>query len=377
MDTQKSITQIEAELTEELVALQSIVLEKAADISEDEELSILSFHARIGRWNTTFVDSIRIQFSDPKDFLAKWIAGLLAEIADIENAQKKKYHGKIYRTSVRHRLLRYLKDPIVRNYIFIFLERNFYRNFLARTRAKPDDHLWQVWFGRGDMTWGILLAPAYRNASWTNDVSEIRRCEYGYWTIGHLMQTGLIDPTSNHPVKWSTLDQFLAFYRSVLKRESNSIYEQRFADNYIKYLRDSVDPEAEPFLIPELRYAGHEKKHAYRLDYSVFNSHTMELTGFELSPASTHMAISGIKKEQKTQVAVNRELSDKWEREMTKRNKYFETYSIPIVTFTDSKLKDIDDCFSVVQEKLAARPKKTVSYKDSLNMIDSFDFNAP
>jgi hypothetical protein len=221
---------------------------------------------------------------------------------------------------------------------------------------------------------GLLLAPVFRRGAWTNDVSEIRRAEYQYWTIGHILKTGLIDPDSDSPLTWSNLNQFLAFYRSVLKRESNSIYEQAIADRYVAYLQASQSPLSEPLLVPELRYGGIEPKHLYRLDFTVFNSHTMELTGFELSPASTHMAVSGILKEKKTQADMNRELAENWGNEMAKRNQYFETFGIPTVTFTDTKLKDMDACFRQVQSKLAARNNLTADYSDALKRLDSYRF---
>jgi hypothetical protein len=35
---------------------------------------------------------------------------------------------------------------------------------------------------------------------------------------------------------------------------------------------------------------------------------------------------------------VNKELAASWEKEMKKRNDYFTQYSIPVVTFADSRL---------------------------------------
>lgn len=379
MKKDQGLTELEKTLTAELEAIRDEVLTKAVPLLRvtsyapvAASVSIHSFHAKIGRWNTTLVDSIRVQFSDPNDFLSRWVAGLLDKVEKIETAQKAKYNGNVYKTEPEHELVRFLQDPLIRSYIFTFLTRNFYRNFKARTRVKPDDLLWEIWFGRGGMSWGILLSPAYRINAWTNDVSEIRRADYHYWTIGHILRTGLIDPASAEPITFSNVDQLLAFYRSVLKRESNSIYEQEIADRYIAYLKASSCMEDEPFLIPELRYGGVEAKHEHRLDFTILNSHTMELTGFELSPSSTHMAISGIKKDKKTQIEVNREIAEQWEKEMEKRNKYFEKFSVPVVTFTDSMLKNIDKCFEQIAKKLAARNEKAASLRDTLRRLDAF-----
>ncbi len=382
MKTDQGLLELEQALTAELGAIRDEALIRAVPLVRvttfapaPSVISLHSFHAKIGRWNTIFVDSIRVQFSDPNDFLSRWVAGLLDKVEKIEAAQKAKYNGEVYKTESEHELVRFLKDPLIQTYIFTFLTRNFYRNFKARTRAKPDEMLWQVWFGRGGMSWGILLSPAYRLKKWTNDVSEIRRADYHYWTVGHVLRTGLVDPTSPVPITFSNIDQLMAFYRSVLKRESNSIYEQEIADRYVAYLKASGSVESEPFLIPELRYGGVEVKHEHRLDFTVLNSHTMELTGFELSPASTHMAISGIQKQKKTQIQVNREIADQWEQEMEKRNKYFDKFAVPVVTFTDSMLKDIDKCFGQIAKKLAARNEQTASLKETLQRLEAFPAN--
>jgi hypothetical protein len=42
----------------------------------------------------------------------------------------------------------------------------------------------------------------------------MRRENYQYWTIGHVIATGLIDPTSELPTKFSSVDDFVIFYRS-------------------------------------------------------------------------------------------------------------------------------------------------------------------
>jgi hypothetical protein len=163
MKIKDGLTEVEETLSAELKEMLPEALATAQTLaratpSRDESapLSVHQFHARIGRWNTTFVDSIRVQFPDPKNFRSLWLSGLMDRVAEIEREQRSnsKYGGRIFQTSSEHEVVRFLKSPILRKYIFTFLDRNFYRNFRARTRAKPHDHLWQVWFGRGAMPWG-------------------------------------------------------------------------------------------------------------------------------------------------------------------------------------------------------------------------------
>lgn len=212
----------------------------------------------------------------------------------------------------------------------------------------------------------MLLSPIKRHNNWTNDKSEIRRALYSYWTIGHVLEEGFVDPSLETRYKFTSLDDFITFYLSILKRLSVSEYEQTFYELYIEYLRKSKNVKEEPFLIPELRYAGLQKKHIYRMDFTILNVHTAEYIGFEISPASSHMSITNLKEKQ---YKVNEELSEKWDKEMQKRNDYFKKFDITTITFTDSSLKSIEDCFEIVKGKLKARKPNKVSLKEQLNRL--------
>jgi hypothetical protein len=366
----KMLEEREEQLTKELEKIRSEVIKRASYII-GENLNVQKFHGRIGNRNTTFVDSMRLQFSDPYDFLSQWVKGLIDKVMSVEEKQRRKYNGHVYQNTSAHELLKFVKDSLIRDYIFKFLVRNFYREFIPRTRAKPGEILWQLWFGDNQkLIWGLIIAPAYRDKGWTNDRSEVRRADYSYWTIGHVLKTGLIDPMSKKTVTWSSAEQFIDFYRSVLKRLSNPTYEQGIADRYIEYLQNSPDIDDEPFLIPELRYAGLHKEHKYRLDFAVLNSHVMKSTGFELSPSSTHQSISGIRN--KTQAQLNQELAQQWNKEMKKRNEYFASFEIPIVTFTDEDLQDLDQCFATIKIYLSQRSAARIALVDMVSRIENF-----
>lgn len=340
---------IDKKISQELKGLRETALNRASSIL-NKPINIHSLSGIIGGKNNRYVDSVRTQFSDFDDFFSRWLKGLINEVKE---KKKQAYTHSYFKGTSAYRVSRLIDDPYLFKYTRLFLERNFYRNYLARIRDKPTDELWSLWFGDNKMTWGLILAPVYRNGNWTNDVSEIRRANYHYWTIGHILETGLIDPESTQKTTFHNIDQLLTFYRSVLKRVSNSTYEKEIADRYIDYINKSNDPHSEPFLIPELRYAGLNSKHKYRLDYTILNSYTMSYTGFELSPHSTHMKISG---SDKTLKKHNEELLEKWEAEMDKRNNYFSSFGISTVTFTDRKLKNLQKCFDEMELLLSARP---------------------
>jgi hypothetical protein len=228
-----------------------------------------------------------MQFQSPEDFIARWLDGLKQRIiTDLPNIHKRRRFGNEKQTT--EILPEMLRDEFLKEYIYLFLERNFYRNFKERIRAKPDELLWQLWFGSGNLIWGLLISPDLRFGEWTNDKSQMRREPYAYWTIAHVLSSGLIAPESNQPIKFDSLDSFLIFYETVLSRTSNSEYEKRLSRSYLNYVKFSRNPESIPILIPELRFAGKEKMHKYRLDFCVLNSYTMRMVGFEISPASSH-----------------------------------------------------------------------------------------
>jgi hypothetical protein len=271
-----------------------------------------------------------------------------------------------------------MQDYVVRDYTIAFLERNFYRQYLERTRTKPDESLWSLWFGNNSMSWGFFITPVFRHGIWTNDVSEIRRAKFHYWTIGHVLSTGFVDPDAGENggvFKFDDIDQFLGFYESVLRRVSNSQYEKAIFASYVKYIKQSKDPDQEPFLIPELRFAGKDTDHKHRLDFAVLNAHTMKFVGFELSPHSTHGAIK--KAKEKTQKAINAEGAETWKNEMIKRNRYFAKYGITTVTFTDTDLEDMEACFECMLGTIESRGEPEPQLEDEVTAICQLSLDRP
>lgn len=364
-----TLNKLDATFTAELKGLEGEVLKRASIIAE-RHVSVQSLNGFLGGKNNQYVDSIRSQFPSPKDFISKWIKGLLDKVKGIEEAQRDKYNGNIYQNTPTHRIVRLVQDPKIFEYLLVFLTRNFYRNLIERTRAKPNDIHWELWFGENQIPWGLIIAPALRSGHWTNDVSEIRRADYMYWTIEHVLSTGLIDPESSTPITFRDLTELVTFYNSVLKRLSRSQYEKQIVDLYLQYLNNISNPTEVPFLIPELRYAGLENEHIYRLDFAILNSHTMEYVGFELSPQSSHMSVSGVKG--KKQKELNEELKIKWNKEIAKRNKYFFDYGITTITYSDDDLEEIKNCFSIIEGYLSKRTSAALSLDEQIKDLKSF-----
>ncbi len=368
---ESTLIELDEELTAELRGRQDDVLARVAErLGKADPPSVHSWHGTIGGKNNTYVDAVRTQFLIFNDFFAGWLHGLRKR-ADEDVAAQHQRSGKVTYATAALRLCSLLKDGLLRAYVSTFLERNFYRNLRERTRFKPDDELWRVWFGENKSPWGLLIAPIHAGGEWINDKSEIRRAPYDYWTVGHVLHEGLVDPSKDKVFRFNDLDSLVAFCESVIKRSSSSLYEHGIMDRYIDYVRRSKNPESEPFLIPEFRYAGLETKHKYRLDFTVLNAHVASFCGFELSPASTHMAVKGAK--DKTQKKLNEELAEKWAAECEKRNDYFAKFEIPVVTFTGERLRDLDRCFLSVEEALKERPLEKLTPASEFEEIDKYE----
>lgn len=352
-------------LTEMLKKDQEEVLEIYRKLrafeGKDDLYSLQSMHNTIGSKNNTFVDSIRTEFLNPRDFKAQWIKGLCDQ-----------YGERIYpgpNGNYQYIILEMMKYPVCSNYIDLFLERNFYRNVKERKRYKPNESLWEIWFGSNPLFWGIMISPAFRNNQWTNDVSEIRRAKYEYWTIGHILNTGIVVPQNPQPNVFTDVEGFINFYSNIILRSSNSEYEKAIMQLYFEYLKGKSNVLDVPLLIPEIRFENENINHKYRLDFAILNSYTRELVGFEISPQSTHMKLTGIRT--KTQKEMNEDIKEKWEKEMSKRNEYFSQYGITTITFTDEMLKDIHNCFEKIKVFLEKRNTQKINFEEQTQRLQS------
>ena len=341
-------------LTNELKQRENKVLEIYRKLRENErhseKITMASLHSTIGSHNSDFANCKYLSFANFEQYLAQWYKGL-----------NEKYGDRIVdgiNGKCGYIIFEMLKYQICREYIELFLERTFYRDIEKMRREKPAENLWEIWFGANDNYWGILLTPTYRNNKWVNDISEIRGVKYQYWTIGHILSTGIINPKLNKLIRFKDVNEIIEFYRNILYRCSNSKYEKAVIELYCSYLEEQSDPNVVPLLIPEFRYGNEAINHRYRLDFTILNSYTNRYIGFEISPQSTHMRVSG---KDKTLKEHNDDLKLKWGKESDKRNSFFEEYDIDILTFTDNRLTNIDGCFQEIKGYLGHENENVVS----------------
>lgn len=303
-----------------------------------------SLNAIIGSKNDEFFDLKHDVIHSQDEFVARWLEGL-KESALVDGVYN---HTIIWNQLKKH--------ASYREYILLFLKRSYLKHFDELSKNRPPVEEAEIWIGQTNANYGLLVTPRFANNQWENDKSEIRAFGKAYWTIGHVMQTGLVIPGKDKIFKFSDIDQYLLFFQDTLVRNSGSKYEYEVAGHYCDFVRASKNPEQVPLLIPEFRYAGLEKKHVYRLDFMVINPYTLSKVGFEFSPWSTHGYLA--KTAGLTQAAINKMAADNFAKEMKKHRAYFKEHNVYTLIFTDEQLADTKNLFTTEIEPLL-KPEKT------------------
>lgn len=315
-------------------------------VLDDTELDNgLSVHGKIGGKNADFIDIKNTVIPSSDQFISLWLEGFAKKL---ENASTNSAYAEL------NNMLR--GSEAFQEYLFIFLERTHLRNYDALIKNRPSAEEAEWWIGQKNASYGLLVTPRFRNGQWENDASEIRHFSPTYWTIGHILKTGFVIPSRTEIINFQSIDHYLAFFTNVLVRASGSPYELKLADLYANFVRSSAHPLEVRLLIPELRYAGLEAQHKYRLDFTVIDQSSLRKIGMELSPWSTHGYLAGVKN--LTQKKINEMALDNFEREMSKHKDYFRKNGITTLIYTDTDLTDMEAVFGDIRPYL--EPQQSV-----------------
>ncbi len=323
------------EITSDLAALWPRV---SKDSGYDNQQS---FNALIGGKAATFIDLKEKVIKSADEYVSEYLSGFKkARENDGWTAGGTPFSATTLKSN-HHTLT---KTKATKKYFLLFLQRSFLRHYdeLVRTRPSASDS--EIWIGQNNSDYGILITPRFnKNGEWENDRSEIRHFPNLYWTIGHVLTTGLVVQGDPAPITFGNVEDYLNFFTKVLVRPSGSKYEREIAALYCDYVKSQKKPEDVPLLIPELRYRGKEKKHKYRLDFCVIDPVTLEKVGFEMSPWSTHGHIASTAK--KSQKEINAEALKNFEKEAGKLRDYFRKHRITTLIYTDDQLSDTSKIF--------------------------------
>jgi hypothetical protein len=321
------------------------------------EPTLLALHARIGGKNAEFIDIKNQVIKSSEEYVAFWIRGFIRKL----ETRRPLHSGDPYYDMY----LAMRGDKTVRNYIVTFLKRTYLRNHHSLARVRPTVEESEVWIGQERASYGLLVTPRFVEGKWENDKSEIRKFPHDYWTIGHVLASGLVVPNDPDRMEFPNVKAYLTFFKNTLVRASGSEHERGLADRYVKYVLNQPDPTKVPLLIPEFRYGGTALKHKYRLDFTVIDPYTMQKVGFELSPWSSHGKLTGTK--EKTAKEINSEALANFEKEMTKHKDYFRQHGVYALIYTDTDLSNPDKLFEEIKRYLV--PKK-LSHQLEIHALD-------
>ena len=327
-----------AELTIQLKAIE----EEA--IAASGRPTVLSLHAAYGAKNDVFIDIKNAVIHSADQFVTMWLEGYMRFLdGEIESG--------LSRTGALAMSFRILQQSkVLQDYVFMFLKRTYHRNYRSLSKVRPSVENAFHWIGQERANYGIFVTPRFKNGQWENDKSEIRHFRPKYWTVGHVLQTGLVIPSKEDRIQFNDVDQYLTFFRNAIVRLSGSPHELNVADLYCEFVRSAENQLDIPLLIPELRYGGIEREHQYRLDFCVIREETQQRIGFELSPWSTHGYLKGLKGLNQTQI--NELAKENFEKEMRKVKSYFSKHGIFVLLFTDQDLSETDKVFGEIKRFL-------------------------
>lgn len=315
-----------------------------------------SLNAKIGGKADEFIDLKNEVITSPEHYASLYLDGFKGMLTTTG-----------FRTSYDDMYDLFDKSKAAQQYMLLFLERSYLKHYDEYSKSRPSLDEAEIWIGQNSADYGLLVTPRFANGDWENDRSEIRHFKPGYWTIGHVLETGFVIPGKNKRMLFKDVDAYLDFFENVLVRHSKSKYQIKLAELYSAYVRTATNPLAVPLLIPELRYEGRIVKHKYRLDFTVIDPVTMQKTGFELSPWSSHGELTGTKG--KTQKEINAEASANFDKEMRKHKQYYKGRGIFILIYTDIDLVDMDKVFADIKECLDPKPVNT---QMNFHLLSSF-----
>lgn len=229
-----------------------------AQAGKEKEVTILSLNAYLSMIKDSCVDLKHKMYNGFKDCMDSYLEEFEKNLQGLQDSFYKSF----------------VENEVIRKYMIAFLEQNFYNQLNARIRVKPDTNLYEIHMGKN---WengkqnirSLYISPRYRAGRWENDNSEIRRVNFEYYTIGHLLSTGLVIGECNQVKHYARFSDSLCDLYSEEELEED---EKAFVKCYLDYVASQKETMQNiPLLIPQFRFAGKETKHIYRGDFLILN----------------------------------------------------------------------------------------------------------
>lgn len=200
----------------------------------------LSLNAKIGGKHKTYMNVTDDVITSADEFVSLWFQGMMNHIRTVDEGREE------MRAAYQFQQL-LVSDQELMTYTILFLKRTYLRNYYSLSKRRPKKEEAALWIGQKNANYGILITPRFKNGAWENDVSEIRHFQPDYWTIGHIIKTGFVIPNVPDTIKFSSVEQYLLFFKDVLVRQSGSPHEMKIAEMYCDFVEQSKHPQRVPF----------------------------------------------------------------------------------------------------------------------------------
>ena len=165
-----------------------------------------SLNAQIGSRNDDFFDLKHDVINSQEQFASQWLQGLKTSALT---------HGVASDVWLWN-LIRAHK--VFQEYTVLFLKRSYLTHFDELSKNRPLVESAELWIGQQNANYGLLVSPRFKNGSWENDKSEIRAFSNAYWSIGHVMNTGLVIPNKNKIFRFLSF-LFFCFLRFITRED--------------------------------------------------------------------------------------------------------------------------------------------------------------
>jgi hypothetical protein len=152
-----------------------------------------SLNAIIGGKADEFIDLHHEVILSPDQYATCYMRGFRAAMSPagrpFPNAHRRNYE-----------LLK--SSKAAQEYFMLFLKRAYLNHFDELSRKRPHLTESEIWIGQNNSDYGLLVTPRFnkRTGEWENDRSEIRHFPKLYWTVGHVVHTGLVVPGEEQPI---------------------------------------------------------------------------------------------------------------------------------------------------------------------------------
>jgi len=201
-------------MTDDLRAMLPAVL---SETGIDKESSL---NAIIGGKSAHFIDLHHEVILSPDQYATLYMRGFREQISPPDAR---------FPNSHRRNFEMMKASKAAQEYFMLFLKRSYLRHFDELSKVRPHLTESEVWIGQNKADYGLLVTPRFVKGAWENDRSEIRHFPKLYWTIGHVLEAGLVVQSDPDRIKFGDVDQYLTFFKNTLVRASGSPYERAIA----------------------------------------------------------------------------------------------------------------------------------------------------